>query len=150
MRVRLLLLAAFVVSGCSITACTKGESQSVKLTPVTEVKVTVSCSATTDSVFVKVDPAQAPVQKGKALEWDLTSASNADTMTITAKVPADWPYTDAPPYGAKKGGKKAKGSNMKGGVKEGTIFGYNIQVTCQNGAGPKHVLVIDPELIIVN
>ena len=150
MRVRLLLVAAFVVTGCSMTACPSAETQSVKLAPVTEVKVTVTCDATTDSVRVKVDPWTAPVKRNKDLEWELTSASNADTMTITPKVPGDWLYQSQPPYGAKKGGAKAKGSNMKGGLAKDSTFSYNIQLTCQNGTGPKHLLVIDPEVIIVD
>jgi hypothetical protein len=150
MRVRLLLLAVLVVTGFSIAACPSGRSQSLVVKPVDTVKVTVTCSATSDSVWVKVDPWEAQVKKKTDLTWEITSASIADTITITAKNPGDWPYVAAPPYGGKKGGKKAKGSNMKGGLSEGSTFGYNIETTCQNGSGPQHKLVIDPELIIVN
>lgn len=150
MRVRLALLTAFVVAGCSMTACRTARTQSLAIKPVELVKVTVTCDASSDAVWVKVDPWTAGVNRGTELEWELTANSNADSMTVTAKNPSNWPYDDPPPYGAKKGGKKGKASKMKANAPKHVPFEYNIELTCQNGAGPKHVLVIDPELIIVN
>jgi hypothetical protein len=149
MRVRLPLYSTVVITLCVLSACKPAQTQSL-VKAVKEVQVTVTCSATSDSVWVKVDPWTAGVDRNTDLEWDLTAASNADTMTVTAKSPGNWPYDDAPPYGAKKGGKKAKASKMKSGAPKDVPYQYNIEVTCRNGAGPSHKLVIDPELIIVN
>jgi hypothetical protein len=100
----------------------------------------------TDSIYIKVDPWVAPVRRGQPARWHPPEAS-IDSMVVQAKDPHSWPFQWAPPGRAQRR-PTLPGRALQAGVAQGRDqerYAYSILVYCG-----KHVIDIDPEVVIVD
>lgn len=144
---RLLVLVAAGLLGLVGRSDTPASTQPAKTAK--PVRINVTCQG--DGVDFSIDNWTVHLKQNATthedVEWRLNGNANTATVTIEPKNAADWPYTDPPPYVVTKTNPKRL-SGVKPNVPKGHAFAYNIRAVCQAGTGPRHNVVIDPDIVV--
>lgn len=103
----------------------------------------------TNSIFIKVNPWVATVERGQNIRW-LAPTAGIDSMAIRAKNDDHWAFDWAQPGQAQRRatlpGQAVQGQNAAGRDKE--RFPYHILIYCRDDQGQSHLIDIDPEIMI--
>lgn len=147
-RVLPLLVGAVSVAALSVVLIAGASPATANEAAVQErqdIYVTVN-GCGTDSIYIKVDPWVAPVQRGQPARWH-PPEEGIDSMVVQAKDPHAWPFQWAPPGRAQRR-PTLPGRALQAGVARGRHqerYAYSILVYCGG-----RVIDIDPEVVIVD
>jgi hypothetical protein len=130
------LAVAVSFSGCAATL--QGSPAGDRA--VSPVVLWANCTA--NGVEARATPWEVSVPVNRDLEWQVDPSSPIDNVRIVQI--NNWPFNGGPPAVSK--GNPGKGQGVKNGVSVGDRFHYGIQFTCPDG----RVMIVDPDIIIVN
>ncbi|GIW52259.1 MAG: hypothetical protein KatS3mg081_1614 [Gemmatimonadales bacterium] len=132
-----LLLSAAGLSGIALIAAAPTQPPAAILR---NVSVTAICTA--PSVQLTVNPWVLRLNAGDTVQWQLTPASNADSIWVDRKRGPRWPFAGPP-----RGGNRGRPAHSGGAANLRGRHQYNIYLRCTLGADTVIVL-LDPDMVI--